>query len=383
MRRRETLDIPATPSNLKYAGRMRAEIINAIERGTFDYGQTFPDSKFARATASPVRKRYLLTEVVDDYIETARKTKSQSPASVLTYAKWNRARIAPYFQGKYLDEVTTPDVKAWIAALAAELSIKSVRNVVGVLSTVLSTAEHDGILKNNPLRPIKIRTLLPKKTKKSEDGDIDPFNREEIAAILAACTRPQDKALFQFAFSTGMRTGEMIALKWRHIDWVTGQIHIEDNIVTVEGGTEEKTTKTDEERDIPMLPSARDALITMKPITSMLNNGDYVFTHDGKNRWRNCFQIRNRWVITLKLAKVRYRYPYQTRHTFASTLLMNGEPELLVAKLLGHSTVDMVRKHYGKYVKPIDGIKLLSDYSEFGASELGQNLGQAWGSRTT
>lgn len=371
MRRRETLDIPATPANLKYAGRLRAEVINAIERGTFDYAATFPESKFARLS-SPIRKRYLVNECVQDYIDTARKTKSQSPSSILTYTKWNRARISPYFVGKYLDDLTTPDIKAWIAEIATALSPKSVRNCVGILSTVLSTLHHDGVIKDNPIKPIKIKNLLPKATKKSEDDDIDPFNREEIAAILNFCQRPQDKALFQFAFSTGMRTGELIALKWKHIDWVNNLIHVGDNIVNAEGGTFEKTTKTDKERDIPMLPAAKEALLTMKPITSMLKNGDYIFSYDGKNRWRDGFQIRNRWVITLKLAKVRYRYPYQTRHTFASTLLMNGEPELLVATLLGHATVDMIRKHYGKFIKPTAGIKLLSDYAEFGA-HLGQS----------
>lgn len=87
--------------------------------------------------------------------------------------------------------------------------------------------------------------------------------------------------------------------------------------------------------------------------------------------------IRERWKIIIRLSKVRYRNPYQTRHTFASTLLMNGEPELLVAQLLGHTTVEMVRRHYGRFIKQPEGIKLKSDYSEFGA-----NLGQQANKKT-
>ena len=78
------------------------------------------------------------------------------------------------------------------------------------------------------------------------------------------------------------------------------------------------------------------------------------------------------WQPTLLRAGVGYRIPYQTRHTFASKLLEQGEQELLVAKLLGHMTVEMVRKHYGRYIAQTDVIMLRGDYSKFGA-DLGQN----------
>jgi integrase len=68
---------------------------------------------------------------------------------------------------------------------------------------------------------------------------------------------------------------------------------------------------------------------------------------------------------------VRYRYLYQTRHTFASRLLAGGEQELLVAKLLGHATVETVRKSYGRYISQAGEIVLRGDYSSFGA-DLGQ-----------
>lgn len=372
-RRRETLDIPVTPANIKYAVRLRAEVQNAIERGTFAYEAFFPNSKFARATAAPLQRRHKVGDLIAANIDAARKTGSMSPASVATYARWHAARLKPKFGNTYLDELTTQDLRAWISELATELSPKSVRNCVGILGSTLNQAVQDGLLKVNPLAPIKLKKILPKRKKASEESKVDPFNPDEIKAILGACRDAAERAFFQFAFATGMRTGELIAIKWRNIDWIRANIHVEDNVVSGETGTVEKTTKTDAERDIPMLPSARAALDSMKPRTAMLKIGDYVFTGpDGKNRWRDDHQIRNRWAIILRLAGVRYRNPYQTRHTFASTLLMNGEPELLVAMLLGHETVEMVRRHYAKYIKPKGGVKLLSTYSEFGA-DLGQD----------
>ncbi|MGL6245661.1 Arm DNA-binding domain-containing protein [Pseudomonas sp.] len=367
---RETLDIEATPANIKYAGKLVGEIENRIARGTFDYAEFFPNSRRA-GQISLQTKRYTIGELVDRFIDAGRKTESMSPSTVATYVKWQRARLFPKWGDRWADEVTTGELRAWIVDLIAELAPKSVRNCVGVLSAVLTVATTDGYIKANPLTPISMKAIMPKRRKAKDEDKIDPFNSAEIAAILAACSRPQERALFQFAFATGLRTGELIALKWKHIDWIRNQIHVEDNIVSGEVGTVEKTTKTDMERDIPMLPAARQALEIMRPMTSMLKIGDYVFSYDGKNRWRHDTQVRERWTIILKLAKVRYRNPYQTRHTFASTLLMNSEPELLVAKLLGHTTVEMVRKHYGRFIKQPEGIVLRSAYAEFGA-----NLGQ-------
>lgn len=355
-----------TPANIKYAGNLRGEIKNRIERGTFDYAEMFPTSKRAGQKSLSAR-RYTVGELVDEYIDAARKTKSLSPSSISTYVKWQRARLKPQWGDRFVDDVTTTEMRAWIVELISALEPKTVRNCIGVLSAVLTRALNDEQIKSNPLAPISLKSMMPKRKKASEEDKVDPFNATEIAAILGACKRVHERAFFQFALSTGMRTGELIAIKWRHIDWINSVIRVEDNIVSGEVGTVEKTTKTDVERDIPLLPAARAALEIMRPITAMLKNGDYIFTGDGKNRWRDDSHVRERWASIIKLAKVRYRKPYQTRHTFASTLLMNGEPELLVARLLGHSTVEMVRRIYGKYIKQPGGVTLRSTYSEFGA----------------
>jgi len=373
-RRRETLQgIQATPANIKFASRKRGEIINQIERGTFDYATHFPNSKIGKAEGSGAEVRYPFTDLIDRFINHGRDTESLSPSTLGSYVRWNECRLKPEFATKYVDQITTMDLENWIVGMSKELAPKSIRTIVGIVSKVLkkARASHPPLIESNPMEPINLADLLPKpkrKKKDDDDEDVDPFNRDEIAAILGACLRINTKALFQFAFASGLRTGELIALKWRHIDWVNGMIRVEDNIVTGEDKiTVEKTTKTDAERDVPLLPSAREALEWMKPITLMknINGKDFIFTPDGINRWRNDRQIRSHWTTTLRHGGVRYRNPYNTRHTFASTLLLNREPELLVAKLLGHTTVEMVRRHYGKYIPQKGGIQLLGTYDDF------------------
>lgn len=365
----ETLDIPVTKSNIKYAERLRGEVLNHIERGTFDYEKMFPNSKRAKLKGIQVR-RYKVAELVDDFIDVGRKTKSLSPSSIACYVRWNNARIKPKWEDTWADELTTGELRAWIVELIGELAPKSVRNCVGLLSSVLNQATTDEKIPRNPLTPIKLKSLLPKR-RKQEDDKVDPFNDAEIAAILAACSNDYEKSVWQFAFNAGLRIGELIAVKWPHIDWLQNTIRIQDNVVSGEIGTVEKNTKTEgAERDVPILPGAREALDRMKPLSQIM--GSYIFLHPfNKTRWRCEQQIRDRWRIILRTAGVRYRNPYQTRHTFASKLLESGEQETLVAKLLGHTTVEMVRRTYGRYIKQPSGIVLRGDYSKFGAG-LGQ-----------
>ncbi len=366
VRRRETLGLPVTTANIKFAVRLRGEVLNAIARGTFDYAATFPNSKHAGYRASKAHQRYLVSALVDTYIDTAREIESLSPSSIATYARWARARINPKWGETYVDELSTPELRAWIVGLSKTLAPKSVRNCVGLLSAVLNQAAADGIIATSPLAPIKLRTVLPRKSKAS-NHDVDPFNDEEIRAILSACNADEVRALFQFAFATGLRTGELIALKWRHVDMKARMMTVQDNIVTGEWGPVEKGTKTETVREVPLLPAALDALKVMKPISAKRCPGGYVFVNPNiGRRWSSARVILSHWTKTLERAEIRYRNQYQTRHTFASRLLMNGEPELLVAKLLGHTTVEMVRRHYGKYITQPNGIVLRGDYSGFG-----------------
>jgi integrase len=367
---RETLDIPCTTANIQYAARKLAEIYNQMERGTFSYKETFPNSKRAKLDKT-VRKRYQVQELVHDYIDNGRTTKSLSPSSIDGHQRWYNARVKPYFEDKPpVDDMTTGDMKTWVLSLIKALSPKSVRNVVGLVSAALTVAVMDEKISRNPLAKISLKSLLPKRRKKEEDK-IDPFNLQEIEAILAACFTPEDKSAWQFAFGSGSRPGELIALKWPHLSWMDETIHFQDNVVTAEGGTVEKDLKTEEsERDVPMLPAAKEALLRMRSISEL--KGEYVFVNPNTGkRWADNQQLRWRWRRILRKAGVRYRNPYQTRHTFASHLLEAGEHEIVVAKLLGHTTPEMVRRVYGRFIKKPDGLKLRGDYSKFGA-DLGQ-----------
>ncbi|MBY0473461.1 MAG: hypothetical protein K2Q13_00180 [Nitrosomonas sp.] len=59
---------------------------------------------------------------------------------------------------------------------------------------------------------------------------------------------------------------------------------------------------------------------------------------------------KNVWISALKRADFKYHNPYQTRHTFTSTLLSRGENPMWVAQQMGHKDWGQIRKIYGRYI---------------------------------
>jgi len=83
--------------------------------------------------------------------------------------------------------------------------------------------------------------------------------------------------------------------------------------------------------------------------------------------------LRNRvWKPALSKAGLRLRTTYQTRHTFASLMLSYGEDPLWVARMLGHTSTEMLYRHYGKFIRNRmrrDAVKFLKGLEESGLPE--------------
>jgi integrase len=344
---RETLKLDVTPSNIKYADRLRSEIINAIERGTFSYADYFPLSKLARRFGH-VKTDVTVGELLHDFLEQVKSTREHS--TYIGYRKICEARLIPYFGSVAIQDLKPAFIREWIRSL--DVTSKTVSNLISPLRAVIDQALNDEYIKSNPLNKIVISKLLSKQTSKS-NFKVDPFDRGEVKAILDATHHEQIKNLFQFAFFTGLRTSELIALEWGDVDLRNGVVHVVRAVVK----KQVKGTKTGAGvRTVMLLPPAIEALNAQEKYTA--DNAQRVFHNPRTNQpWETDHQIRRTaWIHTMKKAGVRYRNPYQTRHTYASMMLSGGENIMWVASQMGHVDTEMVMRTYGKWI-PDDSSK--------------------------
>jgi integrase len=341
VRCREPLNLPATPSNIKFAINLRYEIKSAIARGTFNYTTYFPNSKNARKFGYKPPSNITIGEMLNQYLEQVKRTLEVSTYD--GYYKKTYRYLMPAFKDIPMRGLTAAMIREWVKEF--KLTTKTIQNALTPLRAVIAIALIDEIIDKNPLDHIILSKLVNKETSES-DYEVDPFDKKEIEAILKTA-KDQVKNLFQFAFFTGLRTSELIALEWGDIDWIHGQVHVDRAFVS---GVIKKTKTKAGKRQVLLLPPALEALKAQKLYTFM--EGKRVFHASFSNQpWSSPFQIRHSaWAPLLRRAGVRYRNPYQTRHTYASMMLSSGENIMWVAKQMGHANIETVIKVYGRWI---------------------------------
>jgi len=330
---RETIRIPATPSNLKNASRKREAVLHAIELGHFDYAEHFPRSKNAIRLSSKKGRHTTIECALKSWLNQAEKYCQKS--TIRGYSSATYYYLIPRFGHIPLEQLSRTEIIEWIDSL--NISNKRKNNTLIPLRQVYEEAYMEGEISDNPLKRIKNLPVVSKPPQ--------PFTQDEISRILEQL-HGSERNMIQFAFWTGLRTSELIALKWENVDLEAGKVHIREAVV--EGKT--KGTKTSSgERTIELTDQALDAL---KQQAILKHISPYTFI-DPKtnNRWKNDQFIRKRvWIPALKKAKIPYRNPYQTRHTFASTMLSMGKNPLWLQHQMGHKDWGMLRKVYARWI---------------------------------
>lgn len=332
--------------NIKYAERTLGEIHNKIERGTFNYAEYFPRSArlkiFGHAAFGKTIKMYL-----DEYIDIC-ETRNLSPSTIGGYKKCRSALSSLHILPA--SELTPATLKQWIQS--QKTTLKTIRNQLSFLRSSLDEAVTDGVLQINPVSLVTASRYQSNKSDAESSYIVDPLSPAEVSALLTSTGNKQWENLFRFAIQTGMRSSELCALRWRDIDFVEKTAHVQN--ASVSGVTKGTKTKAGT-RKVELTEEAIIALNDQKPFSFMKDG--CVFEDPKTNKpWASADAIRKKaWVPTLRKAGIRYRNPYQTRHTFATRLISCGVNLFWLAAQMGHKGPEMLFRHYGRYLKEYDG----------------------------
>lgn len=338
---RERIKLKPSPSNLKRAARHRAAILDAIERKTFDYAVTFPDSTRVEQFATRKGDILLLKDHLDQWL---RQAKDHTSASTWNgYRKTINNVLIPALGKLKLSELKRKHIKELASSM--DVSNKRIANVLSPLRVALQEAVDDELIDTNPLYGWQYKR---KEGVKKQD-DVDPFTSEEQTAILNAL-QGQGRNLIQFALWTGLRTSELVALEWGDIDWKRNVVRIQR--AETQAASIPETTKTKAGiREVKILAPALQALKSQKAHSYLHPSGRLFLNPRTGEPWSGDQPIRKTlWEHALKKAEVRYRRPYQTRHTYASMMLSAGESPMWVAQQMGHSDWMMIARVYGRWI---------------------------------
>lgn len=310
-------------TKLEAAQRLR-EDTTARDRGTM---------------AAPTR------ETVGSYLSTwlAGAQPSLRPATYQSYESIIRTQLAPRIGRIPLSRLRPQQIQQMLAEmLASGLSPKYTRNVHGVLHRALDRAVQWHQLASNPADAVD----LPQRGQR----EMNALSPEQARAVLEAAAEDPLAALWIVMLTTGLRQGELRALRWRDVDLDAGRLAVTANAVKVTkrvrgvlGLTSSEPfrgePKTARSRRVVELPAlAVEALRRHREHTSVVNIGGLIFTRaDG--RTIPVQTVYRQWHRLCERAGVPIVRPHDARRTTATLLLGEGVHPKLVSEMLGHATV--------------------------------------------
>ena len=338
--------VPVTPANIRYAANLLGEIRVKIDRGTFNYADHFPKSSKVKIFGA-VSSTTNILNYLNKYLQNCEK-RGLSPSTLNGYKKCCNALKS--IHSILVTDLTPAIVKNWL--VSGETSTKTTRNIMSFLRASIDEAVTDGLLQVNPVSQVSVgRYKGVEPASEISSREVDPFTPAEVAAILTTAGNAQWVNLFQFAFETGMRSSELCALRWSDLDLVGNTVSVSSaKVVGIMKGTKTKAGK----RTIELSNEALAAVQDQKRFTFL--HSEFVF-HDPKTEspWAGADAIRKKaWVPVLKKSGVRYRHPYQTRHTFATRHISQGKNLFWLAQQMGHKGPEMLFRHYGTYLAEYD-----------------------------
>jgi integrase len=332
-------DVPmrATQANLKHAAKLAEEIKLKIKAGAFVMAEYFPEDGEAGPTTVA---RQLDTWLAAQRVEGSTKDGYRSATNFWKNASYHDADLTLALGPVPLRQLKLSHLKTALAR-RPELSGKTINNYVSVLRGALGLAVADKIIRENPAED-----LPSAKWQRDPPDPFTPEERDKLIAHAQAKHAGQVANMVRFWMWSGLRTSELIGLRWGSVDLASGTILVREAKVK----RKVKATKTNVARTVRLNSEARAALTAQKEHTFL--KGEAVF-HDPRHGepWDTEANFRKVfWVPMLKALGIRYRRPYQCRHTYATVMLHAKMNPAMCAKQLGHD-VKVFLTIYAKWIE--------------------------------
>jgi integrase len=256
---------------------------------------------------------------------------------------------------KRIDQVKPGDIRAFVAELDAKrtaagektLGPRRINMARDRLFTMFREAHEDGLIRDNPVRHVK---RLEEPT-----PEVDPLTFDEVQTIFHVA-QGQERSLFTVLLLSGMRPGEVPALKWDDIDFERNEIRVRKTLSRYGLGTPKTKGSI---REVQMHAPVRGALLEQRTRTMLA--GGFVFENERGGALDETNVRERSWRRLLRRAGLPYRPLYHCRHTYATLELENGENPLFVSRQLGHRTPETTFRKYARFMKRVAPIGALAE----------------------
>lgn len=320
----------------------------------FVYARTYTEVKEKRkqrfnAESEPPKNIDDISKIINAFLMSKKTEVKES-----TYAHYRQLinnHILTYWNGKRIRDITSPmleDYKLFLINSGGNkkngLSKKTVKEVLGLLHQIFKYSEMLG-LSNNPFKDFK----MPKATK----PEIIILSRAD-QKILEQETKDSSDKLFgiYLCLYTGLRLGEICALKWEDIDFSSGILSVKRSMQRISLSADGSTVKTKIRIDTPKTESSYRDIPLSSTLLHMLeerkakitDTRSYFLTgSDNYVEPRNYYKFYKRQEKECGIGDYTF---HALRHTFATRCIECGVDAKSLSEVLGHADVKITLERY-------------------------------------
>jgi integrase len=274
-----------------------------------------------------------IAEVSTRYIASSER-RGRKRSTLANVESETRVHLEPYFRDRSLDSIKTADVLGLMSVLEDKgLSPKSIRNVIATLAALFNFAKapQRRWAAENPCEGIELPAV-------PECTEIRFLTLEEVDAAIAhtpeGIYQTIDRAMILTAAMTGLRKGELIALRWRDVDWTAARIRVRQNYVRGEFGTPKSKRST---RSVPMADEVGGELERLFKRSRFRGDGDLVFAHPASGEPMPKANVTRRFRKALGAGGLDASHRFHDlRHTFGTRMAAAGVPMRTLQEWMGH-----------------------------------------------
>jgi integrase len=250
-----------------------------------------------------------------------------------TYEMMLRVHLVPFFGGRSLDRVAPGEVEAFLRTKLREgKSRKTIDHLLGLLSAMYGYAVKRGYARVNPV------DLADRPRQQRPDADIRYLTIEELEAVLRSVPEDElgrmERVLYLTAALTGMRRGELVALRWRDVDWTAGVVRVRRSYGDGEFGPPKSRRSS---RAVPMADRLAAELQLHSQRSMFRGEEDLVFGHPALGTVYDPSKLRRRFTATCVRAGLRPARFHDLRHTFGTQMAAAGAPLRAIQEWMGHA----------------------------------------------
>jgi integrase len=280
-----------------------------------------------------VRSGLTVGEVGERYVTHLETVMERKPTTIIDYRSMLRAHIVRFFGERPIEKVDPDRIAAFLASGRRKgLSTKTVSNQLVFLHGLFAFALKRGWIAVNPV------PAVDRPRAQAVDPDIRYIELAEVEALLRAVPEDRfastDRTVYLVAAMTGLRQGELVALRWSDVDWAAARIRVRRNYTREAFGTPKSRRGS---RSVPMADRVAGALERHFKTSAYQADRDLVFAHPESGHPLDASALRIRYKAALKSAGLREVRFHDLRHTFGTYCAAAGVPMRTLQEWMGHA----------------------------------------------